>query len=420
MKTTTLRLALAGLLCLGLVAPSPTYAAYGNHVYGKVVSATSANTVVSFGSKVNTIQVMNEGSAKVYIAFDAVAVATAGAYAPIPSCQGVTYLFEGDGPTTMGVITASSTATVDVVGYFRTGGGSPGPGAPATSFALGSCATPTWSTVTVTGLTSGRVVLASTGGLLADDSDLTFATATLSATNLTVATALTNTALTSGRVPIASTGGLFADDSDLTFSTDTLTATKIVVTTGTASTLPTASVDRADMIEDALAAVGTVDLKQVTGIDLAATETAGTFNLAIGTNLINLRGEVTDNETETSVGYFWLVLPGNYVAAGDVTFRFRSALIASASPTDNGSTLDLSCYEQADGAVGADIVSTGAATYAALDTYYSKDFALTATSLVAGDTLLCKVTTAIVDSEAGGGTITWTSDPIKVLADVKG
>ncbi len=38
-------------------------------------------------------------------------------------------------------------------------------------------------------------------------------------------------ALTSGRVPFATTGGLLIDDADLTFATDTLTATKIVGTT---------------------------------------------------------------------------------------------------------------------------------------------------------------------------------------------
>jgi hypothetical protein len=41
-----------------------------------------------------------------------------------------------------------------------------------------------------------------------------------------VTPALTVSGLTSGRVPFASSGGLLADDADLTFATDTLTATK--------------------------------------------------------------------------------------------------------------------------------------------------------------------------------------------------
>jgi len=163
-----------------------------------------------------------------------------------------------------------------------------------------------------------------------------------------------------------------------------------------------------------------VDLKTNTFTSLAGAEAAGTFNEKVATNVLKLEGEVTDNETETSVGYFRFILPPSYVAAGDVTVRFRSALVKSGTPTNNGSTLDLECYEQADAAVGSDIVATAAATYAALDTYYSKDFVVTATDLVAGDILSCKVTTAVVDSEAGAGTITFTADPIKVLIDIKG
>jgi hypothetical protein len=47
-----------------------------------------------------------------------------------------------------------------------------------------------------------------------------------------VTPALTVSGLTSGRVTFASTGGLLADDADLTFATDRLTADKLTVTTG--------------------------------------------------------------------------------------------------------------------------------------------------------------------------------------------
>ena len=46
---------------------------------------------------------------------------------------------------------------------------------------------------------------------------------------------LTVSNLTSGRVPIAGTAGLLADDADLTFATDTLTATKLSTTNATAT-----------------------------------------------------------------------------------------------------------------------------------------------------------------------------------------
>ena len=65
----------------------------------------------------------------------------------------------------------------------------------------------------------------SVGGTL----DVT-ATSTLATTT---ATKLTISNLTSGRIPIVGTGGLLGDDSDLTFSGETLTATQISVTTST-------------------------------------------------------------------------------------------------------------------------------------------------------------------------------------------
>jgi hypothetical protein len=236
----------------------------------------------------------------------------------------------------------------------------------------------------------------------------------------------------------ATKGLQYFDTSDNTVKTCDGTAYReaaLIGSTGTAETITTgdvlngtllnadinasAAIARSKLAEDALQAHPATLLSN-TGQALTAAETAGTFDITIGTNTIAINGEVTDNETETSVGYFPFVLPPNYVAAGDASVVFNSALIKTGSPTNNASTLDLSCYEQASVAVGDDLVATAAATYAALDTYYAKTFVLTATDLVAGDILLCKVTTAIVDSEAGAGTIIWTSDPIKVLLDVKG
>jgi hypothetical protein len=54
------------------------------------------------------------------------------------------------------------------------------------------------ATITADGLTATRVPFAGTAGLLSDDSDLTFATATLSATNLTTTGTIKNMALVSG------------------------------------------------------------------------------------------------------------------------------------------------------------------------------------------------------------------------------
>jgi hypothetical protein len=190
------------------------------------------------------------------------------------------------------------------------------------------------------------------------------------------------------------------------------------------ATLSAGTIDRTALAEDALQAYG-ITIEQIlsdAGAALTAAETAGTFDITVGTNTVVANGEVTDNETETSVAYFQFVLPPEYVAGGDVTVRMPSALIKTGAPTNNGSTLDIAVYEQSDaGAVGADLsTTTAAATYAALDTWYNKDFVITAAGLVAGDVLNVKITATVIDSEAAGGTIILNLAPPKVLIDVKG
>jgi len=128
------------------------------------------------------------------------------------------------------------------------------------------------TTIKLSTLTSGRVVIATTDGSLVDDSDFTFSTDTLTVTKIAAyeltgkltagsteiegsafdinggtvdgissltssgdldigahgfrAQSLTADGLTSGRVVFAGTAGVLSDDSDLTFATDTLTFTK--------------------------------------------------------------------------------------------------------------------------------------------------------------------------------------------------
>ena len=189
------------------------------------------------------------------------------------------------------------------------------------------------------------------------------------------------------------------------------------------TTTGTFTLARTNLTEDALQKYGIPisSLQQTTGIPLAATETAGNFNISVATNVIVAKGEVTDNETEASVVQFQFVLPHEYVSGGDVTIRLPAALIKTGSPTDNGSTLDVAVYEQTNNAVGSDLsTTTAAATFAALDTFYNKDFVITATGLVAGGVLNVVITASVIDSEAGAGTIILNLAPPSVLLDVKG
>jgi len=102
------------------------------------------------------------------------------------------------------------------------------------TFALGS--------VSSSALTSGRVTFATAGGLLTDSSTLTYDGTTLTSTKFAgalngtvgattpstvVATSVTNSGLTSGRVTYAGASGLLSDSSNLTFNGTTLTANTI-------------------------------------------------------------------------------------------------------------------------------------------------------------------------------------------------
>lgn len=148
----------------------------------------------------------------------------------------------------------------------------------------------------------------------------------------------------------------------------------------------------------------------------------GEFHFGLASNGVLLLSDTADNTTDTSTFRFMFTVPENYVAAGDVTLRFRTALIESgAAATDNGSSIDLSCYEQGgDGTVGSDIVATAAQTYAATDTWYNKDFSLTATDIVAGDLFSCLVTGAVIENNAGAETLVLKTAPVQLLLDIKG
>jgi hypothetical protein len=185
-----------------------------------------------------------------------------------------------------------------------------------------------------------------------------------------------------------------------------------------------AAIARSKLAEDALAVthipVANLRLSTFAVMGVSAAND-GEFHLALASNAVTLDSDSADNTTDTSTFRFMVRLPENYVAAGDVSVRFHVALIESgAAATDNGSSIDLSCYEQGDGTVGSDIVSTAAQTFAATGTWYDKDFAITATDLVAGDILSCLATGAVIENNAGAETITMKTNPPALLADVKG
>src|SRR3990167_2855728 len=78
------------------------------------------------------------------------------------------------------------------------------------------------------------------------------------------------------------------------------------------------------------------------------------YNLSIGG--IELRGEVADNETETSTSYFTYYIPPEYVALGNITFRISAR--ATGTEGGNTETIDAEAYlSNKDGGVGVDLIA---------------------------------------------------------------
>ena len=144
--------------------------------------------------------------------------------------------------------------------------------------------------------------------------------------------------------------------------------------------------------------------KAADGADLALSETAGDFFRSIGTNQWFIDGEATINETEASVGLFSFILPENYVSGGTITLRAAALVVlAGDAANDATSTIDMTARKQTDatGAVGSDLVTTAATTLATAGADY--DFVVTPTGLVAGDKLICSLTTSMVETAGGTG-----------------
>ena len=202
----------------------------------------------------------------------------------------------------------------------------------------------------------------------------------------------------------------------------TATATTLTVTDITATTLAGTIADSATTTKtgtfDASGATVTLptrsaffdcmnELRGADGADLAISETAGDFYRFLGTNQVFIKGEATINETEASVGYFTFVLPEHYVSGGTVTLRATVDVeVAGDAVLNAASTVDFEAYLQSetDGSVGSDLVSTAATAVTA--TAGAKDFVVTPTGLVAGNVLVIKLTTSIVEDAAGTGAAT--------------
>lgn len=151
-----------------------------------------------------------------------------------------------------------------------------------------------------------------------------------------------------------------------------------------------------------------------TGLAITATELAGGFNFNLASNVLILQGEVTISETEASVGNFQFVLPKEYVSGGAIKFRVKAANIGAGTQTS--CTITVTAYKSdGNGAVGSNL-GPAAQTHAAKTTWYTKDFIITATGLVAGDVL--NIVLSVSNIESAGSQLVWTAEGLSMLLDV--
>jgi len=185
--------------------------------------------------------------------------------------------------------------------------------------------------------------------------------------------------------------------------------------------LAAGSIERADLATETVFIDKAYALLTDAGAALAGTDTAGTFNRAVGTNQLFINGEAAVNETELSTGVWEFVLPENYVAGGSISLRAVAGVtVAGDAVLNASSTIDMEARKQTDttGAIGSDLVTTAATALPAAGATY--DFVVTPTGLAAGDKLVCKLATSVIEDAGGTGAATAFITKLGAVIQVKG
>jgi len=236
------------------------------------------------------------------------------------------------------------------------------------------------STFVASDLTSGRVVLAGTSGVLEDNSNLTFNGSTLAVTGATtISTTLgvtgestlasaTISDLTSGRVVLAGTSGAVEDSGNLTFDGSTLTATGDVsasgdvggatlTITGNSTVGGTLGVTGATTLSSTLGVTGATTLSSTLGVTGEATLasatvsdlTSGRVVLAGTSGAVEDSGNLTFDGTDLTVSSAVVsdLTSGRVVLAGT-----SGAIEDSTNLTFDGSTLTVTGDVSASGDLG--------------------------------------------------------------------
>ena len=151
------------------------------------------------------------------------------------------------------------------------------------------------ATLTADGLTAGRVPFAGTNGVLSDDSDLTFATATLSATNLTTTGTIKNMTLVSGSS--VSTGSFGNVNVLLDLDVDGVTNLDVVDIDGAVNMASTLEVE--DVLTVAKNVSAGSAAKDTPFLTLSATDAGVNMSGGEGASILF---KIPDDETNPSIG----------------------------------------------------------------------------------------------------------------------
>lgn len=128
----------------------------------------------------------------------------------------------------------------------------------------------------------------------------------------------------------------------------------------------------------------------------AASDDLGLIGTAFGTSSPVVQTSDAKATTVTQYARFMFALPECYDDSETVTLRIFAGMDTTVS--DGTATVDAVVYKvDGEGGIGSDLCATAATTINSL-TNAAKDFTITASSLVRGDILDCRVAIAITDT----------------------
>lgn len=150
----------------------------------------------------------------------------------------------------------------------------------------------------------------------------------------------------------------------------------------------------------------------------AANDDLGLIQGTFGTNSPTIQaGDLKAAGATTRYARTVFSLPAEYVSGSAITIRTHAGMKTTVS--DGTATIDVECYKSDDEeGIGSDLCATAAQSINSL-TDADKDFTITPTGLVAGDTLDIRIAVAVNDAATATAVIAVVGS-VDVLCGVKG